>query len=756
MKRIALVFLLAILLPAIILAALAIRSVRDQEVVVNSQRALLHQATCDTLAADINLFMDDVRIFYGRAVDALVEKNGDELLHTFNNDITENWAQVGVGSVVSDLGVICDPVPAAGDTAAAFLANHSDFLTSRRVVEVYQAPGLLNDQIQLVEDPVRSKTLKKSADASAPESEMLEVAEVMVKGELPPKAEPSSKWKVGISQNKFQNFRFEKPNAPAEEEKAVHAERQAASAPQAVAFADAEESAPKLAAPASADSAPSRVASEVAARGIQADEPVARQSASRGAVSPGAESRPAGSRADGSRAMQSSDPVPAPVAIEPDFSLSQRMRNVAPSNTASPFAQQREADPFGDAQGAALGDNYSRLKSEAVRFNEIAGEDDEGAVSRLIDGQLHILLWKRHPALPGYTFWTELDMEIIREDLTALFTGGQVPGAEEAAFALLGSDGQPVARTATGFSGDWSRPFVAAEVGQILPRWEVAAYLVDPAGLSRSARVFQMTLGLIILVLLAAVAVGSFLVIRAVRYEMQLAARKTDFVSNVSHELKTPLTSIRMFSELLEGSEEHDAERTRNYSGVISKESARLSRLINRLLDFSRLDRGEWNMQSEIVDLGELAGETVECYRPRIEAEGLAVECSVAEPGAYRVRGDRDALSQVILNLISNAEKYAADGGEVLVEVKPGAEGFAALSVSDRGDGISKSHQRRIFEKFYRVDNSIDSGIDGSGIGLALCRQIAEKHGGSIRFAPRSGGGSVFTVEIPLATTDEK
>src|SRR5690606_31684838 len=129
-------------------------------------------------------------------------------------------------------------------------------------------------------------------------------------------------------------------------------------------------------------------------------------------------------------------------------------------------------------------------------------------------------------------------------------------------------------------------------------------------------------------------------------------------------------------------------------------------------------------------------------------AAGMRVELSLPENG-LRVSGDRDALAQVLLNLLGNAVKYAASGGVVSVEAKAAA-GKATLSVGDRGPGVPRSHRRRIFERFYRVDDSIASGVDGSGIGLALCRQIAVRHGGAIRHEPRRGGGSVFILELPL------
>jgi signal transduction histidine kinase len=279
----------------------------------------------------------------------------------------------------------------------------------------------------------------------------------------------------------------------------------------------------------------------------------------------------------------------------------------------------------------------------------------------------------------------------------------------------------------------------------------VAAYLIDPGSLNADARRVRMTLWIVILALVGAVATGSVLVARSVGDEMRLAARKTDFVGNVSHELKTPLTSIRMFSELLAGPGADDPRKTRHYAEILSRESARLSRLINRLLDFSKLDRGEMRLDRAPVDLAVVVRETVGDLRESLEAAGMKLVLDLPASGGPVVAGDRDALAQVVVNLLGNAVKYAAAGKDVDIAVGTGGGG-AVLSVSDRGPGVPRAHRRRIFERFYRIDDSINSGIDGSGIGLALCRQIAERHGGSIRHEPRKGGGSVFVLTLPLAS----
>ena len=619
MKRIALVFLLSILLPAALLAGLALRSLRDQELVVESQRTRLLQSGCDALADRINVFLNDLRVFHSQLVEELVAEEGRDLDLGFDALVRARWSQAAAGAVVRDGTTILSPRPEPGTRAATFLEDHADFLANRRVVEIYQAPRL-GGQVE-AEGLMRDEAAGTSASAAFEQQAS------------------QQKWKVAVPESR---------NA--------------------------------MPAPASAASAITRNVMPSQQRAIATEEGLA-----------------------------------------------------ADSTLSSPSSV-----------------NNSAFVPEPVFNKEVTSEGSEGAVSRILDGELHVLLWKRHPGDPGLTFWTELDLPAVRNDLAAIFAQPQeVDASRESSFALLDSDGGLVVQTVTDFVADWSTPFVASEIGPLLPRWEVAAYLLDPTSLDATAKTLRLTLWLVILTLLGAVVVGTVLILRSVGDEMRLASRKTDFVGNVSHELKTPLTSIRMFSELLSGPGAAEPEKTRQYAEIIARESGRLARLINRLLDFSKLDRGEMRLSRDPLDLADLVQETVGDFRGQLETAGMTVELEIPEGAGPRIVGDRDALAQIVLNLLGNALKYAASGGSVGIVVAASGE-RAMVSVSDRGPGIPRAHHRRIFEKFYRIDESITSGIDGSGIGLALCRQIAERHGGSIRYEPRKGGGSTFTLDLPL------
>src|SRR5213075_2910596 len=161
----------------------------------------------------------------------------------------------------------------------------------------------------------------------------------------------------------------------------------------------------------------------------------------------------------------------------------------------------------------------------------------------------------------------------------------------------------------------------------------------------------KLTLGLLIGVLVLAIGVGSWLIVTDLNRQLILARQKTDFVSNVSHELKTPLTSIRMFSELLAEGRVLDKDKQRSYLNIITAETARLTRLINNVLDFSRMERGEKKYDFRDCDLAKVAAETAGSYRPHLENDGFKLECALPE-GGLPVRGDCDALAQVLLNLL--------------------------------------------------------------------------------------------------------
>ena len=384
----------------------------------------------------------------------------------------------------------------------------------------------------------------------------------------------------------------------------------------------------------------------------------------------------------------------------------------------------------------------SKMFPEQCEFKGLVGQEMDGTLARFLQNQLKVLFWHRSPLDTDVVFGAQVDLNGLIQRLQPMVKVDSSL-ANAIAVALLDDTARPKVLAPTGFKGDWRRPFVAAEVGDALPHWKIGVFMLNPAKLHKSARTLRLTVTLLIVVLLLAIAFGSWLIVSDLKRQLTLARQKTDFVSNVSHELKTPLTSIRMFSELLADNRVEDPSRQRQFLRIITAETARLTRLINNVLDFARMERGEKTYKMEPFDLRGVVEDICTTYRPHLEEHGFRFECAVSESPAI-VKGDRDALAQVLVNLLSNAEKYSSDRKEIRVELN--GEG---LRVLDRGLGVPKGCEERIFEQFFRAHDSLASGIEGSGLGLTLAQQIVRAHGGRIQYEPRAGGGSCFVVHIP-------
>lgn len=443
------------------------------------------------------------------------------------------------------------------------------------------------------------------------------------------------------------------------------------------------------------------------------------------------------------------------------YNLKQNIRNVEPQSQLSQNAQLDGYNKLGSKAPETLqqrqepqqmvplvDNNVSKLQTSEAEFRQLVVGGQEGVVARFLQNKLRVLLWYRSTRDPQIVFGAQMNLAKLTERLRAAVVLDPALQSDFA-IALLNDSAQPAAISPAGVSvPNWRRPFAAAEIGEALPHWEASVYLTGADRLNATAATLRWSLLLLVVVLLAAIAGGGALLVIDSRRQLRLAQQKTDFVSNVSHELKTPLTSIRMFSDLLVEGRVPDEGRVRNYLGIISAEAARLTRLVNNVLDFSRLERGERKFDLRPLDVAALADETASTLRPHLESAGLRLELRLPET-PLQVAGDRDGLSQVLLNLLSNAEKYAASGGVVELEAQSVGEQIV-VTVSDRGPGVPSGLGERIFEKFFRADDALNSGVQGTGLGLTLARQIARAHGGDLACAPRNGGGSCFTLTLPI------
>jgi signal transduction histidine kinase len=252
---------------------------------------------------------------------------------------------------------------------------------------------------------------------------------------------------------------------------------------------------------------------------------------------------------------------------------------------------------------------------------------------------------------------------------------------------------------------------------------------------------------LLTLLLLSILILGIILTLRATSREMKLAEAKSVFVSNVSHELKTPLALIRLFAETLELGRVKNAEKAQEYHRIINSESRRLTQLINNILDFSKIEAGRKEYQFVESDVAEVVEDVLKSYEYQITSAGFEMTADIAAD-LPQVAIDRDAISQAVLNLVNNAVKYSDDVKKISVRVRR-RDGDVAIEVADHGIGIPRSEQEKIFEKFYRVSTGLVHDTKGSGLGLALVKHIVEAHKGKIQIESAPGRGSRFTILIP-------
>ncbi|HZL78631.1 MAG TPA: HAMP domain-containing sensor histidine kinase [Candidatus Limnocylindrales bacterium] len=657
MKKVALVFVVAVLLPSLVFAWLAVRSLRDQQFLLERQQSLLCQHVTDALAQNISDNLAQRQQEFSAQVESLV---GDQDARTvgaqFDVQIRQHWPLAEVGFCVTRSGKILSPSANARDEAKIFYSDNGAFLGNRETAEVY---GNVNSTVNNSPDYATSSSGGNSG-------------------------------RRGYGFNSFGGSQKQMPQSLALANTAA-----AALAKEKMEL----------------DSAAKKMS--VSEDKIQSDQPV--QMAVNGAVS----QQPAQNIAN----------------------YKAQSRKVTPQNEAYQVLK----DTADDEQK-----NLSRVIPAEGEFSQLIGDGTDGMLARFLQNKLKLMFWHRLNREPDLIFGAQLNLSRVVDGLRELVQADPEL-RDEICVALLDDNAKPVVISREKFQANWKRPFVATEIGDALPHWEVVAYIVNPAQLTQAAHTARLTLGLLIAVLVLAIGVGSWLIVSNLNSELKLARQKTDFVSNVSHELKTPLTSIRMFSELLAEGRVTDATKQRSYLNIITAEAARLTRLINNVLDFSRMESGEKKYNFQPCDLTEVVRTTAETFRPHLEASGFKFDCEL--PGApIAVRGDADALAQIIVNLLSNAEKYSNGGKEITLQLaqKQSPLPHAEIKVLDRGVGIPRGSEEKVFEKFYRAHDLLSSGVQGSGLGLTIARQIARAHGGDVVYEPREGGGSCFVLRLPI------
>ena len=246
---------------------------------------------------------------------------------------------------------------------------------------------------------------------------------------------------------------------------------------------------------------------------------------------------------------------------------------------------------------------------------------------------------------------------------------------------------------------------------------------------------------------------AGYAIVRSVARELKVARLQGDFVSTVSHEFRTPLASLCHLSELLAEGRVPTDQRRQEYYHALRRESERLHRLVESILDFRRMEVGAREYRLEKLDVVALVRAVAEEFAQEVRDRGYTVDVQVEQSQLFQ-RADREALSRAIWNLLDNAVKYSPDCKTVEIEVRcTGA--WVAIHVRDHGLGIARGEQEQIFEKFYRVSSAKAAGVRGTGLGLAMVRHIVEAHGGKLHVESQPGAGSTFTILLPSERDSE-
>jgi two-component system phosphate regulon sensor histidine kinase PhoR len=315
-------------------------------------------------------------------------------------------------------------------------------------------------------------------------------------------------------------------------------------------------------------------------------------------------------------------------------------------------------------------------------------------------------------------------------------------------YQIVDSAGDPV--YGFRFSGVSPADVVELPFRDTLSQWRLRVAPRDAKLLaSRASR--RATLDVVLIGLaLAVILSGFFVMLWNVRRERRLSELKSEFISNVSHELKTPLSLISMFGELLSMGRTRSPEQATEYAEIIRRESVRLSRLIDSVLDFSKIERGVDVYEfADDQNLAEIVSRALDISRHRLERTEMQLDAHLAGD-LPPVRIDANAITVAVLNLVDNAIKYAADGKRIEIELQRAGDDGVELEVRDFGPGVPEDEREAIFDRFYRSRTVRLKPIRGSGIGLALVKHIAEAHGGEISVKSGADGrGAVFRLWIP-------
>jgi signal transduction histidine kinase len=292
---------------------------------------------------------------------------------------------------------------------------------------------------------------------------------------------------------------------------------------------------------------------------------------------------------------------------------------------------------------------------------------------------------------------------------------------------------------------------MTTSLAPVMPGWRLAMVadggeVFDEAASRR--RTLLVTIGA---VLVGVTASTLWFAARGVQRQLQVARLKNDLVATVSHELKTPLASTRVLVDTLLEEDGAVSGRTREYLELIAQENARLTRLIDNFLTFSRMERGKHRFASEEVDVAGVVTNAVAAVQDRFDGGGAKLEVEVDEP--LLVRGDQESLVTAVINLLDNAWKYSPERKHVIVRARR-IDHQAVIEVEDHGVGLTPRAAKRVFERFYQVDQRLSRSQGGCGLGLSIVKSIVDAHGGTVSVESTPGAGATFTLTLPAEVND--
>jgi signal transduction histidine kinase len=278
------------------------------------------------------------------------------------------------------------------------------------------------------------------------------------------------------------------------------------------------------------------------------------------------------------------------------------------------------------------------------------------------------------------------------------------------------------------------------------PAWKLVIFKMKDSEVIALGRRKLTLLYTLVAFSLAVLLIGTFSVLQGLRNERRLVRMKSNFLSAVSHELKTPLTAIRMFAEILESGRQTQEDKRKRYATLIGEEAMRLHGMIEGILDFTRLEDNRSRLRLGDMDLGLAVQEVAGLMTAAFEKAGIRLALAL-DPGAL-IRGDFDAIRSVVQNLLENSLKYSQPGSMVEVRLENGPD-KAVLRVKDQGIGISGADLKLIFDKFYRAGDELTRKTKGSGLGLAIVKQILDTHGAQIKANSKLGEGTEMVIIFP-------